>query len=97
MRLPLKRVEGFAVGDVLPLPGVTVGSLRLEGPDDAPVAPARLGQVMGLRAVRLELARPSELREVELVDPGAATGPAPLSDDPGPARIAPAEAPASQP
>ena len=56
--LPLAAVEALEPGQVLALPGVTVASVRLEGPGGAPLGPARLGQVAGLRAVRLEAPPP---------------------------------------
>lgn len=55
LRVPLLAVEGWAEGDVLTLPGVTVASLSLES-RDLPVASARLGQAAGMRAVRIETA-----------------------------------------
>ena len=63
MRLPLHAVEGFRVGQVLSLPGIGVGSVRLEGPDGRVVARARLGQSAGLRAVRLTLQPAAEMSE----------------------------------
>lgn len=54
MKLPVCAVENFEVGQVVALAGVTVGSVMLEGPGAAAVAAARLGQVSGMRAVRLE-------------------------------------------
>ena len=67
-RLPmsLRDVEGFKVGQVLPLTGVTVGSVRLEGPDGGCVGQARLGQVTGLRAVRIEQTARIEMRDAAL-------------------------------
>jgi flagellar motor switch protein FliM len=56
LRLPLEALEGLASGDLLPLPGVTVASVRLIGPGGVELGPARLGQLGGLRAVRLEAA-----------------------------------------
>ena len=63
MRLPLHAVEGFRVGQVLSLPGIGVGSVRLEGPDGRLVAQARLGQSAGLRAVRLTLQPVADMSE----------------------------------
>lgn len=62
-RLSLAEAEALRPGQVLPLPGVTVGSVRLEAPIGQPLATARLGQFAGLRAVRLELPRSPEMRE----------------------------------
>jgi len=63
MSLPISRLEEFAPGDLLPLDGVTVSSIRLEGAGNTVVATARLGQVGGMKAVRLEPPPPPELRE----------------------------------
>lgn len=71
LRLPIAAVEGFTVGQVLPLHGVTVSSLRLEGPDGRSVAQARLGQVAGMRAARIEAEAPVRMGEI------GATGPVP--------------------
>ncbi|WP_373353282.1 FliM/FliN family flagellar motor switch protein [Pseudoroseicyclus sp. CXY001] len=65
-RLPYAAIESFKVGQVLPLPGVTVGSLRLEGPDGKLQARARLGQASGLRAVRIEDPGPPSLQDVPI-------------------------------
>ncbi|MBI1416501.1 MAG: flagellar motor switch protein FliM [Limimaricola sp.] len=63
MRLPLAAVQGLQPGQVLPLPGTSVASVRLCGPDGGVVARARLGQVSGQRAVRIEAPKPPELNE----------------------------------
>ncbi|ROT98614.1 FliM/FliN family flagellar motor switch protein [Histidinibacterium lentulum] len=63
MSLPISRLEDIAPGDLLPLDGVTVSSVRLEGAGNTLVATARLGQVGGMKAVRLEPPPPPELRE----------------------------------
>lgn len=54
VRLTIEAAEALRPGQVVPLPGVTVASVRLEGPDGSDLGPARLGQVAGMRAVRLE-------------------------------------------
>ncbi len=53
MRLPLRLVEGFELGQVLALPGVSVGSVRIEAADARLIGQARLGQMSGMRAVRI--------------------------------------------
>lgn len=53
LRLPFQDVDRLEVGQILALPGATVGGLRLEAPDGALVARARLGQAAGLRAAKL--------------------------------------------
>ncbi len=55
MRLSLRQVDGFHVGQVIALPGITVGSVRLEATDGRLLARARLGQMAGLRAVRVQV------------------------------------------
>lgn len=52
--LPIGKIEAFEVGQVLQLAGTTVGSVTLMGPGGEKVATARLGQVAGKRAVRIE-------------------------------------------
>ena len=78
--LPLAQVEGLSVGDVVPLYGATVGSVRLEGPDGTCVAMGRLGQMAGQRAVRIEPAQPAQLSEVTVAEPPRQAGPLPLSE-----------------
>ena len=53
-RLPIGVANNLKVGQILPLPGCTVSSVRLVGPDGVRVARAKLGQVAGHIAVRLE-------------------------------------------
>lgn len=54
MTLPIHKIEAFEVGQVLKLAGTTVGSVHLAGPDGEIVTSARLGQVAGKRAVRIQ-------------------------------------------
>ena len=53
-RLAIGVANNLKVGQVLPLPGCTVSSVRLVGPDGVGVVRAKLGQVAGHIAVRLE-------------------------------------------
>jgi flagellar motor switch protein FliM len=62
--LMLGLVEGFHVGQVVALPGVTVDSVRVEGPGGAFVGAAKLGQVGGMRAVRIGRARPAQMDDM---------------------------------
>jgi flagellar motor switch protein FliM len=63
--LTLGQVEGFMIGQVLPLPGVTVASVRVEGPGGSHVGPGKLGQMGGMRAVRLgPPPRPPQMEEM---------------------------------
>ena len=66
MKLPFSRISALEVGQTLPLPGVTVASVRMEGPGGQVFGRARLGQVTGLRAVRLEVAPAARMSEVQL-------------------------------
>lgn len=71
--LPLFDVENLAVGQVLPLPGCTVSSVKLLAADGTRVATARLGQSGGMRAVRVEEApRQPDMQDMEGL--GAASG-----------------------
>ncbi len=67
--IPLAQANALAVGTVLPLPGCTVNSVRLMAPDGYEVAQAKLGQVGGMRAVRLQSVPLPEMAEL---GPGAA-------------------------
>ncbi|WP_322891309.1 MULTISPECIES: FliM/FliN family flagellar motor switch protein [unclassified Yoonia] len=55
-KMPLGQAQSLQVGQVVPLPGCTVNSVRLIAPDGRCVAQAKLGQLAGHRAVRIELA-----------------------------------------
>ena len=66
--LPLAAATSLDVGQILPLHGCTVGTVRLVAPDGRLVARAKLGQVAGQIAVRVEDARPMEMRA--LATPG---------------------------
>lgn len=54
--IPLAQARNLAVGQMIPLPGCTVSSIRLITADGDKVAEAKLGQVGGKRAVRIESA-----------------------------------------
>lgn len=60
----LATAQALQVGSVLPLPGCTVNSVRLMSSDGTEFAQAKLGQVGGYRAVRLESAPQPELSEL---------------------------------
>ncbi len=70
-RLPVAVVEKFKPGHVIQLSGVTVSSVRIEGSDGRVVARARLGQLSGLRAVRIEEEAQRELAEVPALRPAS--------------------------
>lgn len=93
-QMSLSEVEGFQVGQVLPLTGITVASVRLEGPRQRLLAHARLGQVSGLRAVRLEQARDTDMAEVPIADAGRPAVAPPDPADRVPRTAAKADAPA---
>ena len=80
MTLPISKVEAFETGQVLRLAGTTVGSVTLTGPGGENVSTARLGQVAGKRAVRIEAA------QVDMRDdpPLLASSPQPAAHNAGP-------------
>ncbi|MGJ8589511.1 MAG: FliM/FliN family flagellar motor switch protein [Yoonia sp.] len=69
--ISLATAQSLQVGTVLPLPGCTVNSVRLLSPEGHEVAQAKLGQIGGYRAVRLETAPAPQLAEL----PHQATAP----------------------
>lgn len=71
LKLPLSQIEGFEIDQMLPLHGVTVASVRLEGPGGRVFAKARLGQISGMRAVRVEDPDPLRMTENEGPKAGA--------------------------
>ncbi len=62
--LPLAVATKLEVGQLLPLHGCTVGTVRLEALDGRLVAKARLGQVAGQIAVRVEDGEKLDLRDL---------------------------------
>ena len=54
IRLPVSQIEAFELGQVIPLAGTRVTSIKLVGADGRIVTTARLGQMAGQRAVRVE-------------------------------------------
>jgi flagellar motor switch protein FliM len=63
-KMPLGRAQALRVGQVVPLPGCTVNSVRLIATDGRCVAQAKLGQSAGHRAVRIELAPGPEMDDL---------------------------------
>lgn len=53
LSLPLSTVDNLQVGQLLPLPGCTIASVKLKDANGRTAAEARLGQFAGMRAVRL--------------------------------------------
>ena len=70
MDLPLSRITGFSVGQMIPLTGCSVGAVRIEDPEGVVVARGRLGQKGGHIAVRIETDLPREepIWDAEAVD-----------------------------
>lgn len=66
LQMPLSAACDFEVGQVVALTGSGIGSVSIEAPDGLQVARARLGQVAGRRAVRLELPQAPELAEAPI-------------------------------
>lgn len=72
--LPLASVLALRPGMLLPLPTAALERLALEGPGGRRLAEGRLGQMRGLRAVRLTLAeapQPAALAAEQGAPPGA--------------------------
>ncbi|NBD29403.1 MAG: flagellar motor switch protein FliM [Alphaproteobacteria bacterium] len=72
LTLPLSKVNGFEVGQVLSLGPMSLGAVRLESAGTPLAGHVRLGQMAGLRAVRLE--RPPQDMQ-DLARPGATAPP----------------------
>tara|TARA_R110002051_G_scaffold33923_4_gene75535 strand:+ start:1194 stop:2090 length:897 start_codon:yes stop_codon:yes gene_type:complete len=63
MKMPIGTIDGLQVGDVLPLYGATVSSVRLYAQQGFKVGAARLGQSGGMRAIRIETPVALSLRD----------------------------------
>lgn len=61
VQMQLREVQAIGLGDVIPLTGMRISGLRVEGDGGDLVCLARLGQAAGLRAVRLEAPREHDL------------------------------------
>lgn len=72
-KLPLYQAENLHVGQILPLPGCTVSSVKLLACDGRRVATARLGQSGGMRAVRIEAAPHLQMEDMGNLDKGGAS------------------------
>ena len=70
-RLPMSMqdIHGFEVGQVIALAGADIGGVRAEGPARQLLGQARLGQLNGMRAIRIEAPKAAELQDVEMADP----------------------------
>jgi flagellar motor switch protein FliM len=68
--LPLHAVEGWQPGQILPLPGVSTATVRVEAAGGVAVGAARLGQLGGRRAIRLEAAVAPALSDLPPALPG---------------------------
>ena len=68
--VPLALAQTLGVGTVLPLHGCTVSSVRLIAPDGQEVAQAKLGQIGGMRAVRMQTAPLQQLGELATGEAG---------------------------
>ena len=63
MTLPIGKIDNLQVGDILPLYGATVSTVRLYAPEGIEVGAARLGQSGGMRAIRIETPVALSLRD----------------------------------
>ncbi|MCG3267343.1 FliM/FliN family flagellar motor C-terminal domain-containing protein [Yoonia sp. I 8.24] len=64
-QMPIGAAQSLTVGQIVPLPGCTVNSVRLLAPDGKTIAQAKLGQVGGMRALRIEEEMMPELAELD--------------------------------
>lgn len=78
MRLPLSMIEAWEVGSEVVLFGVTVSSVQVEGVGEREIGAARLGQINGMRAIRLEREIPPLMEQ--LPELGAASAPSNLAN-----------------
>ena len=62
-KLPICDVEQFDVGQLIRLNGAAINHVELLGPDRSCVGIARLGQMSGQRAVRLDAKTPPEMTD----------------------------------
>ena len=62
-KLPISDVEQFDVGQLIRLNGAAINHVELLGPDRSCVGIARLGQMSGQRAVRLDAKTPPEMTD----------------------------------
>lgn len=69
-KLPLHQAENLVVGQVLPLTGCTVSSVKILARDGRKVATARLGQSAGMRAVRIEVPPQVALSDMDQLGKG---------------------------
>lgn len=67
--IPLMQAENLQVGQVLPLPGCTVSSARLVSLDGRVELSAKLGQIGGKRAVRIEQAPVAGMSDLAALPP----------------------------
>lgn len=63
--IPLARAQGLEVGQILPLTGCDVHSVRLLSTDGHVVAEGKLGQMSGKRAVRIQQAPAPQMGEID--------------------------------
>ena len=73
-KMPLFRAESLSVGQVIPLTGCTVSSIKLLAADGRRVATARLGQSGGMRAVRIEQAPHVQMEDMDTLTAGGGSG-----------------------
>lgn len=69
--MTLTQIMALAPGDILPLGGATLESVRLTGVDGRMIGEGRLGQLRGMRALRLTQDIPPALGAEEEEDPFA--------------------------
>jgi len=63
-KFPLSLLAGLVEGQVVPLPGCSVSSVRMEALDGTTVARGRIGQMAGNIAVRVETPKGSLMTDL---------------------------------
>ena len=67
--MPIAQAQTLRVGQVLPLSGCTVHSVRMVSADGRDVGAAKLGQSGGMRAIRIETAPPADMMDLTTAGP----------------------------
>ncbi|WP_297769768.1 FliM/FliN family flagellar motor C-terminal domain-containing protein [uncultured Roseovarius sp.] len=95
LRIPLRDVWAFKIGDLVPVPREAIGETELLGPKGHLVATARLGQMNGWRALRLIAGGAGPLPDGARADTRGADGPVPSPSTVSP--VSPLDAPIDPP
>ncbi|MEL6682343.1 MAG: FliM/FliN family flagellar motor switch protein [Pseudomonadota bacterium] len=98
IQMPIGQANTLSIGDIVPLSGCTVASVKLRSLDGQAVRLARLGQSNGHRAVRIVAQEQPDMVELESTVHGSlhmGAGHTPLADDIVDVPVAPLQADAA--